>query len=340
MKKFKLSFLLGTLALMLLFSACKQSKEQSYTISGTMPSGADYPTVYLYFIGADTLQVVDSAVVQNGTFTFKGTAPDSLTLALVHPGTPDDFPAIIWQLIVEPGNIILDTLSQFATGTPNNDGLDDWMTQIQDIMMTSADPAAIKTFFAEHWSEHSSDFVGAFMLNSLAMYLDFPFVDSLASQVPDDVRSLSLLRPFFDQIETIRRMQPGQPFTDVALATVDGTPASLSDYIGKGAYVLVDFWASWCGPCRQAMPELKSVVKKHPDLKVVGIAVSDELDKTKAAISDLGISWTVLSDPDGISAKAYGVNAIPAMILFSPDGTILARDFLSSDLDGLLTQAL
>ena len=71
-------------------------------------------------------------------------------------------------------------------------------------------------------------------------------------------------------------------------------------------------------------------------LKIIGIAISDELAETKQAMADLNISWTVLSDPEGLSARIYGISAIPAMILFGPDGTIVARDFLLSELDTLI----
>ena len=334
----KTFFIIAVMAV--LFSACGDKADNAYTISGILPANVEAKWVYLYSLNSQEPVVIDSAAISNGQFTLKGLVPDSVVMAVLHPGSIYDYPAVAWNLVLEPGNLTVDTVSQFASGAPINDGLCDWMTQIEDIMNLNPDPSGVKTFFREHWNEHSSDFVGSFMLAQLAMYLDFPFIDSLTAQVPADVRNISLLKPFFEQIETVRSSQPGSSFTDVHLSTIDGAEASLSDYIGKGQYVLVDFWASWCGPCRQAMPELKSVVGKHKNLNVIGIALSDKLDDTKKAIVDLDIPWTVLTDQEGKSAHAYGISAIPAMILFGPDGTIAARDFMVSGLEDLLNSKL
>ncbi len=330
-------FVIAVMAI--LFSACGDKPDKAYTISGTLPAKVDAKWVYLYSLNAQEPRIIDSVAVTNGQFSFKGNTPDSVVLALVHPGSVDEYPALSWELILEPGAIVIDSASQFASGTPTNDGIRQWMDEIYSIMRSAPEPNALKDNFRQRWADNCSSFVGPFMLASMAVYFDFPFVDSLASQVPAEMKNVSILKPFFDQVEAMRRMQPGNMFTDVDLATVDGTPAKLSDYVGKGTYLLVDFWASWCGPCRQAMPELQSVVKKHKELTVLGIAVSDKIDDTKKAIADLKITWTVLSDPEGNSAKAYGVNAIPAMILFAPDGTIVARDFMPANIDDLLATA-
>ena len=303
-----------------LLAACGDKPDNAYTISGTLPAKVDAKWVYLYSLNDQEPQIIDSAAVTN-------------------PGSVDEYPALSWELILEPGAIVIDSASQFASGTPTNDGIRQWMDEIYSIMRSAPEPNALKDNFRQRWADNCSSFVGPFMLASMAVYFDFPFVDSLASQVPAEMKNVSILKPFFDQVEAMRRMQPGNMFTDVDLATVDGTPAKLSDYVGKGTYLLVDFWASWCGPCRQAMPELQSVVKKHKELTVLGIAVSDKIDDTKKAIADLKITWTVLSDPEGNSAKAYGINAIPAMILFAPDGTIVARDFMPANIDDLLATA-
>lgn len=102
--------------------------------------------------------------------------------------------------------------------------------------------------------------------------------------------------------------------------------------------VLVDFWASWCGPCRQAMPELQALAPKFKSLKILGVAVNDDVPDTKKAIDDLNIKWPVVFDNKGAVARTYGVNAIPAMILFSPDGKIAARDINVAELENVLTE--
>ena len=336
MKRFFTITIIAAFAALALLS-CKSKPAGGYTVSGCVPTGTDAEWIYVYSVYGDTPVAIDSARIQNGTFRISGIAPDTAMFAVLHPGTINQNQAVGWNLIIEEGDIVVDTLSMFATGTPLNDGFSSWSTIIDSIMYTG-EPADLVAFLREHWSEHSADFVGTFVLYNMSPYLQFEFVDSLAAQVPDNIRSISIFRDFFGQLEAVRKSQPGSPFIDISLSTVEGSPAKLSDFIGKGNYLLVDFWASWCGPCRQAMPQLQATVKSHPQLKVIGIALRDEVEDTRRAMSDLGITWPVLCDPATESAKVYGVNAIPAMILFSPDGTILARDFEVAKIDSLLSE--
>ena len=325
-------------AAFVLVSSCNHKQESKmFTISGNVPAAVTAEWIYLYDMDSDETAPVDSARIKDGAFELKGVAADTVRLAVLHPGTLDEYPAVGWNVAIEPGHIIIDTSNQFATGTPVNDGMKDWMMQIYNIMMTSADPSAISDFFAKNWTLRPTDFVGAYMLMSMSPYMEFGFVDSLARQIPDQtMQSYAMFRKFGEQLAAIRKMQPGCVFTDVEVQTLDGEATRLADHIGKGDYVLVDFWASWCGPCRQAMPQLQSVVKKHKTLKVIGIAVSDKPDDTRKAVNDLRIEWPVLSDTAALTAKTYGINAIPAMILFSPDGKIVARDFNVSELNDIL----
>jgi len=325
----------------LLATSCTQKQtEKSYSIKGTVPAGIEAKQMYLYIPQGNELVAIDSTAITNNSFQFKGETPDSTMIAILHPGSMNEYPAVGWNVIIEPGAIVVDSTEQFATGTPLNDGFKDWMSELYKILYTSMDPNDVHNFFVEHWAEHSTDFVGAFVLSNMAPYLEFPFVDSLAADVPEELRNNGLLKDFFNQLDTMRKMQPGQLFTDAEMQDLDGNAVKLSDYIGKGDYVLLDFWASWCGPCRQAMPQLQSTVTKYKKLKVYGIAVSDEMDDTRRAINDLKITWPVLYDKPGNSPRAYGINAIPAMILFAPDGTIAARDFNVNELEQILNEKM
>lgn len=336
---FKLGGLvLALAAVVMMASSCGKKPDNRYTISGFVPSDVTAEWVYLYDVNGAEPVAIDSARIENGKFCFKGVAGDTVAMAVVHPGSQNEYPALAWTVLIEKGDIVIDSAAMFGSGTPLNDGLNDWMTQLQGIFMSAEGPEALKAFFDEHWKEHSSDFVGAYTLTMLSPMLEFAFVDSLAADIPDEVRGYAVFAPFFEQLAAMRKMQPGQMFTDVDMKDLEGGAAKLSDYVGKGEYVLVDSWASWCGPCRQAMPELQSVVKKFKALKVVGIAVSDEVEDTKRAVKDLGIQWTVLSDKEAVSAKTYGISAIPAMILFAPDGTIAARDMNVAELEDLLRE--
>jgi len=134
----------------------------------------------------------------------------------------------------------------------------------------------------------------------------------------------------------------GAMFTDFEVE-YDGKTQKLSDYVGKGQYVLVDFWASWCGPCRQEIPNLINVYNNYKDknLNVLGVTVSDKADDSKRAIEELGINYPqILGENNTAAAEMYGVMGIPHIILFGPDGTILARDLRGEMIEMTVKQHL
>ena len=119
----------------------------------------------------------------------------------------------------------------------------------------------------------------------------------------------------------------GSMFIDFDARDWDGNAVKLSDYVGKGKYVLVDFWASWCGPCRGEIPNLNAIHDRFDgeNFMVIGIDVEDNIGAAKDAAVEEGVKYTLL-DANGVPVlRKYGVSSIPHIILFAPDGTILKR---------------
>ena len=134
----------------------------------------------------------------------------------------------------------------------------------------------------------------------------------------------------------------GAMFADFEVEN-DGKTQKLSDFVGKGQYVLVDFWASWCGPCRQEIPNLINVYNKYKNknFNVLGVTVSDRVDDTKRAIEELGINYPqIMGEQNTSGAEVYGIMGIPHIILFGPDGTILARDLRGEMIEAAVKQHL
>ena len=144
----------------------------------------------------------------------------------------------------------------------------------------------------------------------------------------------------------------GKPFVDFTVNTVVGQTRSvppqpkyaevkLSDYVGKGKYILLDFWSPWCGPCRREMPNIKAVYDKYKGDKfdVVSIAVweREPVDVTIETAAKLGMDWNQINNGGREPAELYGVEGIPHLILFGPDGTILKRGFHGAEIDQIVS---
>jgi len=125
-----------------------------------------------------------------------------------------------------------------------------------------------------------------------------------------------------------------QDFT-IEKGNLDGTTVKLSDYAGKGKYLIVDFWASWCGPCKGEIPNLKNVYEKYAgdDFDVLSIAVWDKEDASKEAIKSHGMTWKQIINAGKIPTDLYGIKGIPQIMLIGPDGTIIATDLRGENIE-------
>ena len=139
----------------------------------------------------------------------------------------------------------------------------------------------------------------------------------------------------------LEKTSEGAMFIDFS-AEYEGKTQKLSDYVGKGKYVLVDFWASWCGPCRGEIPNLISVYNKYKGAKfeVLGVATWDEPDDTKAAIAEMQIPFPQIMNAQRAGSDAYGIRGIPEIILFAPDGKIVKRGLRGGDIEAEVKKCL
>ena len=164
----------------------------------------------------------------------------------------------------------------------------------------------------------------------------------LISLIQEPVRSERFIAMREKEAEAQLSTKPGMKFTDFVVEHVYGYDRSMdpqplkkevkfSDYVGKGKYVLVDFWSPWCGPCRKEIPNIQKVYKEYQGkgLEVLSIAVWERKPQshTIETAAELGMDWHHINNAQSVPTDIYGIGGIPHLMLIGPDGTILERGF-------------
>ena len=162
------------------------------------------------------------------------------------------------------------------------------------------------------------------------------YVDMLSPQMQQDSSVVKIAEGARKALLT----EEGAKFLDFTIEDSDGQSVSFSDYVGKGKYVLVDFWASWCGPCKREIPNIRDAYQKYgpKGLEVLSVAVWDKPEDTKAAAAEHGVVWSQIINAQQIPTDLYGIRGIPQIMLFGPDGTILKRDLRGEGIDAELAK--
>ena len=294
-----------------------------------VPFSKDDDGAMARLVNFDTGATVDSVLVADAVATFEGEV-DEPYLARV---TLDGGRMPIF--ILESGTTSFSQKGG-AFGTMLNDQLRAMFKEFDELgaKFQSADQAG-QAAIRQRYDAVLDSVMNANRDNALGFYV---FLNGDASQASaSELRDMFKKYPDFAKYQRAKTMlaaaenreatQPGKKYVDFAI-TYDGTTKRLSDYIKPGKYTLVDFWASWCGPCMRQAAVLKDLYSKYHDkgLDIVGVAVWDEPANTLEAIKSHGLEWPNILNAQTIPTDLYGITGIPCIMLIGPDGTILSRD--------------
>ena len=258
----------------------------------------------------------------------------------------------VWYGINEEGNKLVEKqnkiLKETAEGSnERKEAMKEFYAEAQSFMEEY--PKTVKAYLEQHGNEEGA-IISA--LNSVGVL-------NVYAKASDEVKNGRFGKYLNTQVENVKLQQEkrkaaeeaakakqaetgeGAMFVDFS-AEYDGKVQKLSDYVGKGKYVLVDFWASWCGPCRKEIPNLINVWEKYKGDKfeVLGVATWDKPEDTVKAIEELKIQYPQIMNAQTAGSDAYGIQGIPQIILFAPDGKIVARNLRGDAIEAKVKECL
>ncbi|MCR4603582.1 MAG: AhpC/TSA family protein [Prevotella sp.] len=365
----KPTFIFAALFLLLAVACNKNESKNSYELVGSAEGFTDGSV--LQVVNMDG-QVLDSIIIKDGKFSYTGKA-DTVTLYSLNVKS-DEFNNV--EFFSEPGTItvtlakepgkskIAGTVSNDAWQELNNE-VEPYYEKIQEIeKVVYSDTVLSKDAewaLNERYKQLANEITKRMEAsaeknigNEMGFLLVTSFLDptekselvsQLIEKMPEAFRQRPQILQIKQLIEAGKATEVGNKITDFSLGTPDGGEMNVMSEVQKNKITILDFWASWCGPCRNEMPFMKQLYAefKPKGLGIVGISLDESAADWNRAISDLKLEWPQMSDLKGwesAAATAFQVRAIPHLVILDSEGKILQKGLRGEELKQFISQQL